>query len=58
MEGGNEATDGAKPRGRKDQVLSPKKSVMALPTSNQEPTLSGGITHSPIGELKAVGSRQ
>ena len=32
---------GAKPHGQKDKVLSPKKPILALPTSNQEPTLSG-----------------
>ena len=31
---------GAKPRGQTDKVLFPKKPVMAIPTSNQEPTLS------------------
>ena len=44
MEGGNGATNGAKPHGRVDEVLPPKKLVLAFPTSNQEPTLSGGIT--------------
>ena len=34
-------TWGAKPRGREDEVMPPKKPVSALPTSNQEPTLSG-----------------
>ena len=31
---------GAKPRGQTDKVLPPKKPVLAIPTSNQEPTLS------------------
>ena len=31
---------GAKPHGQKDKVLSPNKPILALPTSNQEPTLS------------------
>ncbi|MBR0238344.1 MAG: hypothetical protein IJQ39_09660 [Thermoguttaceae bacterium] len=47
MKGGNEATNGAKPHGQVDEVMSPKKLISALPTSTREPTLSGGITHSP-----------
>ena len=52
MEGGNAATNGsdyntsragAKPHGQKDKVLLPKKLISALPTSNQEPTLSARI---------------
>ena len=31
---------GAKPHGRMDEVMSPKKPVSKIPTSNQEPTLS------------------
>ena len=50
MEGGNGATNGAMPHGRADEVLPPKKPVLGLITSNQEPTLSGGITLSPSGE--------
>ena len=34
-------TNGAKPHGQKDKVLPPNKPISALPTSNQEPTLSG-----------------
>ena len=34
-------SSGAKPHGRENEVMSPKKPVSALPTSNQEPTLSG-----------------
>ena len=30
----------AKPHGREDEVLPPKKPVLAIPTSKQEPTLS------------------
>ena len=50
MKGGNEATNGATPHGQKDKVLSPKKPVLALPTSCQEPTLSGGVTQFAEGE--------
>ena len=32
---------GAKPHGRVDEVMPPKQPVLALPASNQEPTLSG-----------------
>ncbi len=35
------ADAGAKPHGQKDEVMPPKKLILALPTSNQEPTLSG-----------------
>ncbi|MBQ2621110.1 MAG: hypothetical protein IJF84_07190 [Thermoguttaceae bacterium] len=31
----------AKPHGQTDEVMPPKKLVLALPTSNREPTLSG-----------------
>jgi hypothetical protein len=34
---------GAKPHGQKDKVLLPKTLISALPTSNQEPTLSARI---------------
>ena len=34
---------GAKPHGQKDKVLLPKKLILALHTSNQEPTLSARI---------------
>ena len=37
---------GAKPHEQKDEVMSPNKSVLPLPTSYQEPTLSERITHS------------
>ena len=43
MKGGNEATNGAEPHGRVDEVLSQKKLISALPTSNQEPTLSAEL---------------
>jgi hypothetical protein len=57
LKGGNEVSvSGAMPHGRVDNVLSPKKPVLALLTSNQEPTLSGEITHSPLGE-HVVGCR-
>ena len=52
MEGGNEATSGAMPHGQVDEVLPPKESVLALPASIQEPTLSGGITPFAEGEPK------
>ena len=52
MEGGNEATNGAMPHGQVDEVLPPKESVLALPASIQEPTLSGGITQFAEGEPK------
>ena len=50
MKGGNGATNGAKPRGQKDMFLPPKKLFSEIPTSNQEPTLSGVVTLSSIGE--------
>ena len=39
----NTSRAGAKPHGQKDKVLLPKKLISALPTSNQEPTLSARI---------------
>ena len=50
MEGGNEATNGAKPHGQVDEVMPPKKLISALPTSTREPTLSGGVTQFAEGE--------
>ena len=35
---------GCVPHGQEDKVMPPKKPVSALPTSNQEPTLSGQLT--------------
>ena len=32
---------GAKPHGREDKVMPPKKPILAHPTFNREPTLSG-----------------
>ena len=37
---------GAKPHGQKDEVMPPNKSILPLPTSYHEPTLSERITHS------------
>ena len=55
MKGGNEVSDsGAKPHGRVDEVLPPKKPVLAHPTSNQEPTLSAELRIRRNGELLAT----
>ena len=56
MEGGNETTNGAKPHGQKDMVMPPKKPFLALPASNQEPTLSGGVTQFAEGEPNSLNS--
>ena len=42
---------GAKPRGQKDKVMPPKKPFLALPTSKQEPTLSGVIPFASLTSL-------
>ena len=39
--GYNTSRAGAEPHGRVDEVMPPNKPFSALPTSNQEPTLSG-----------------
>ena len=49
-------TKGAKPHGREDEVMPPKKPVSTLPTSNQEPTLSGAksIFADPLTGMAAL----
>ncbi|MBR6435715.1 MAG: hypothetical protein IKS45_04350, partial [Thermoguttaceae bacterium] len=49
-------TKGAKPHGQKDEVMPPKMPVSALPTSNQEPTLSGAksIFSDPLTGIAAL----
>ena len=43
---------GAKPHGRRDEVMPPKKPVSKIPTSNQEPTLSDAAFPDASAPLK------
>ena len=49
---------GAKPHGQKDEVMSPNKPVSALPTSNQEPTLSDWTDYELTCDAKKTGGEE